>query len=66
MEAESITLTAGQLRAQAAVARTPWYRIAARARVHPSRLSQVVNEHVPLTPEMALRIREAITAEAGG
>jgi hypothetical protein len=57
-------ITAEALRAQRAVANVELYRVGARARIHPSRLSGYMNGSVPMTPEIASRISAAIEAEA--
>jgi hypothetical protein len=50
--------TAADLRAAIARANVPLYVLAGRIRLHPTRLSKVVNGHVPIQPELASRIME--------
>lgn len=51
------------LRAAIARARIPIYVLSAKVGLHPSNLSQVLNEHRPLTPDLARRLREALDTE---
>ena len=56
------------IRAEIARARVPLYIVGARARIHPVRLSQILNGRVRLTRELEARITAAIqigAAEAG-
>jgi len=57
--------TAADLRAKLARLRVPVYVVAARVRIHPVRLGQLLNERITLTPAMAARIESAIAAEDG-
>jgi plasmid maintenance system antidote protein VapI len=52
--------SAFELRAAIGGARVPIYKLAAAINLHPSRLSAVLNEHVPLTSDLAQRIRTAL------
>jgi hypothetical protein len=52
--------TAADLRAQVARCRALLYLIAPKVGLHPTRLGQLLNERVALTPELARRIREAL------
>lgn len=49
-------LTAPDVRAAIARARVPLYLLAAQVQLHPSRLGLMLNERVPLPPELAARI----------
>jgi hypothetical protein len=40
------------------------YLVASRVRLHPSRLSRLINEHEPLNPALAHELADAIEAEA--
>jgi hypothetical protein len=40
------------------------YEVAARVGMHPTRLGAVLNERLPLRPDLAVRIREAVDAVA--
>ncbi len=53
---EPMEPTASDLRAAIARARMPLYLLAAQLQLHPSRLGLMLNERVPLPPEMAVRI----------
>jgi plasmid maintenance system antidote protein VapI len=57
---------AADLRAELARRRLPIFRVAARLDVHPTTLGKVLNERLPLSPELASRIASAIEAEARG
>lgn len=57
-------MTAADLRAMLARERITIYKIAAAINLHPSRLSLIINEHAPLTPELALRITQVIEGGA--
>jgi plasmid maintenance system antidote protein VapI len=52
--------TAADIRALIARKQTPIYQLAARVRMHPARLSLVLNGKTPLTPALAARIAEAL------
>jgi plasmid maintenance system antidote protein VapI len=39
------------------------YHLAARIGLHPSRLSLILNERVPLTPDLAAKIMRAVESE---
>jgi hypothetical protein len=52
------------LKVEAMRARVPLYMVAAQARIHPVRLSRLLNEREALTEQDATRIREAIGALA--
>ena len=51
---------ADQLRADLAAANVYAYRVAARAMIHPMRLSRILNGHLALSADLAQRIRQAI------
>jgi hypothetical protein len=55
--------TAADVRAEVARGKVKLYRVAARAGLHPARLSLIINDHVALTPELADRLAEAISQE---
>ena len=57
-----ISPSAGDLRALFGRKRVPIYFIASAIRVHPSRLSRLLNERAPLDPDLAARILEALDA----
>ena len=57
---------AGDLRASRARFRVPFYRIAYRVGLHPTKLSALFFERAPLTPDLAQTILTAIEAEAAG
>jgi plasmid maintenance system antidote protein VapI len=54
----------GDLRAMIARERVRIFRLAALVDVHPSRLSLILNEHRPLSPELAEQLQRAIEHEA--
>ena len=56
--------TAADLRSEVARHRLKLYEIAARAGMHPTRLGAFLNEKLPLRPDTALRIHEAVEAVA--
>ncbi len=58
-------LTPAQARQKIALHRLLIYRLAARIDVHPSRLSLMLNERIPLPADVAERLRRAIEIEAG-
>jgi plasmid maintenance system antidote protein VapI len=53
-------LTAGDLRAEIGRSRVPIYVLAAEIGLHPSRLGQMLNEKVPMSPDVASRVGEAL------
>lgn len=53
-------VTAEDLRVEFARSRAFKYKIAAAIDLHPSRLSAILNGHVPLLPDVARRIQEAL------
>jgi hypothetical protein len=55
--------TPAELRAKIAFLGLPLYIVAARAGMHPTRLGMVLNERLPLRPDLAEKIAGAI-AEA--
>ncbi len=55
---------ASQLRGEIARRRVYGYRVAARARINSSRLSQLINGRAAITDELAIRILRAIDDEA--
>jgi plasmid maintenance system antidote protein VapI len=57
--------TAGDIRAELARHRIPFYKLAAAISMHPVRLSAVLNERRPLSPDLAARIAEAIAKLSG-
>jgi plasmid maintenance system antidote protein VapI len=61
--ATSTTTTVQDLRAAIARSGQYIYIIAARARINPITLSRILNGHVPLTQQTALRILSAIEEE---
>ena len=65
IEMQTDTLTPAQARQKIALHRLLIYRLAARIDVHPSRLSMMLNERVPLPTDVAERLRQAIEIEAG-
>jgi len=58
--------TDADLRAALARANAPRYLVAARIRLHPSKLSAILNGRAPVTRDLAERILEAIVAVGGG
>lgn len=52
--------TAEDLRAEIARRRVILYRLASLIAIHPSRLSLYLNGHLPLPPNLGLRILEAL------
>jgi hypothetical protein len=58
--------TAADLRALRARRQVELYVLAARARIHPSRLGQYLNGSIEMTPEIASRIALALESEAAG
>jgi hypothetical protein len=58
--------TAGDLRAEIARQMIPLYRLAPKVGMHPAHLGQVLRERRPLSPEVAGRIRQAISQEGRG
>jgi hypothetical protein len=52
------------VRAELARLRWPLYLLAAEVRVHPSRLSYILNDYRPLTPTLRGRIKRAILEES--
>lgn len=63
METETTIETAADLRALVARARVSRYRLAARARMHPSVLGMVLNERRPLSRDLVERIVVALGEE---
>lgn len=59
-----IATTASDLRAEIARRRVRVYRIAVRLGIHPSRVSLLINEKMPLTEDLAARVLRAIQDEA--
>jgi hypothetical protein len=55
-----LKVTAADLRAEFARTRKRIYLVAGQINVHPSRLSLVLNERMPLTADLAGRISEAL------
>src|SRR5262249_33601001 len=53
--------TAADFRAEIARRRIHRYDLAAKVSLHPARLRQVLNEKLPLTPELASRIQRALS-----
>jgi len=39
------------------------YRLGARVGLHPARLGAILNERLPLTPDVAERVQRALEAE---
>jgi plasmid maintenance system antidote protein VapI len=58
------TVRPEDIRAEIARRRILLYRLAAVVGLSPNRLSLVLNEHVPLTPELAQRISAALNQDA--
>jgi hypothetical protein len=56
--------TAEDLRAERARQNVPAYIVAARARIHPTRLGRLLRGRITLTPEIAARILSAIRDES--
>jgi plasmid maintenance system antidote protein VapI len=52
--------TLDDLNAEIGRRRAVLYRLATAVSLHPSRLSLYLNGHVPLTPDLALRIKRAL------
>lgn len=52
--------TAAELRGQIAVQRILIYELAPKVGLHPTRLGMLLNERAPLSPDVALRIQQAI------
>ena len=57
------TARAEDFRAEIGRRRILLYRLAAVVGVSPGRLSLVLNEHVPLSPELAAKITEALNED---
>jgi plasmid maintenance system antidote protein VapI len=57
--------SASDLRAEIARRMVPIYQLAPRVGLHPAHLGQVLRGRRPLSPDLAMRIREAL-AEADG
>lgn len=57
-------ISSNDLRARLAHHGVYGYRIAARIRINPIKLSRILNGHVPLTDDLAVRILRAIEEEA--
>lgn len=57
-------VTASDLRAAIARRNVPIYKVAAAIDLHPGRLSAVLHEKLPLTPELAVRISEALHGQS--
>jgi len=57
--------TPADFRAVIAFHRLRLYHLASLVGLHPSRLSLVLNEHAPLTPELAERLWKVIEQERG-
>jgi plasmid maintenance system antidote protein VapI len=55
--------SAADVRAAVARHKLKLYLLGARVRVHPARLSLIVNGHVPLTTDLAARLAQAIAEE---
>jgi len=64
MQSQIAEITHDDLRALRARYNVPVYILAARARIHPVRVSRLLNGRSPLTPELATRLQRAIEAEA--
>ncbi len=56
--------TAADLRGDIAKANVRVYKVAALVDLHPSRLSEILHGHVPLSVDLAQRIREAVVVAA--
>jgi hypothetical protein len=54
------TPSPAELRARIAFADQPIYLVAARAQIHPSRLSQMLHGHIPMPEEIARRVERAL------
>jgi hypothetical protein len=55
-----VKVDAGTLRAEIARARLPRYKVAAAADLHPTTLSQILSERVPLRQDLARRIMRVV------
>jgi plasmid maintenance system antidote protein VapI len=55
---------AGAARAKIAEYRVMAYKVAARIPIHPANLSLLLNEHRPMSEDMAARLMRAIEEEA--
>jgi hypothetical protein len=60
----SNTMTPRQLRGKIAESREPLYQIAAAAEIHPSRLSAMLHERVPLPGDVTARVLAALDRHA--
>lgn len=58
--------SAGDFRAEIARHQLRLYDLAPVVGVHPARLGAILREHVPLTPAIAARLREAIDVAVRG
>ncbi len=56
-------LTAGDVRAEVARSNLKLYVVAARAQIHPSLFSAILNERAPLSQALAARIIQAVKQE---
>jgi plasmid maintenance system antidote protein VapI len=56
--------TSADLRSLAARCNVHWYVVASLIPLHPSRLSQLLNERIPMSPDIAMRIQHAIEEAA--
>ncbi len=57
--------TAADLRAMVARRQIPLYQLAARVNLNPQRLGQMLRERIPLSPEVAARLHEALAGDRG-
>jgi hypothetical protein len=59
------TPTPADLRATIARQKIPLYELAALVRFHPSRLGAALNERIPMPPDLAVRIQQALERRSG-
>jgi plasmid maintenance system antidote protein VapI len=57
---KEMLMTAADIRSELARKRWPLYQLAATIGLHPSRLGAMLNEHVPLPPDVAERVAAAL------
>jgi hypothetical protein len=58
--------TPADFRAARARLRFPIYQLAAEVPIHPSRLGMMLNERLPMPPDVAKRLADVLEKEASG
>ncbi len=59
-------VSAADVRAALARANVPIYVICGRIKLHPVNFSRILNEHLPLNPDLGRRVMAAIEQEVDG